>query len=89
MKKIFTILFSTALLIALSACKTTECWVETQSDPIIIEDTLTVHEIHYHYKDLTGAPHCAWVPGWELPYTDTLHAHFYSWQKTKPCNCSE
>ena len=77
------------LIPLLVACRTTECWVETQSDPIVYHDTLTLESIHYHYKDLTGAPHCAWIDEYKLPYTDTIHATFYSWQQTRPCNCAK
>ena len=92
MNREITLLFfgiAISSLFSFSSCKTTECWVETQSDPIIIRDTMTLHAIHYHYRDMEGVPHCAWIDEFQLPYTDTLHATFYSWQKTRPCNCAE
>ena len=76
------------LIPLLVACRTTECWVETQSDPIVYHDTLTLESIHYHYEDLTGAPHCAWIDEHKIPYTDTVKAVLLDWKRTRQCNCS-
>lgn len=73
----------------ISGCRTVECWVVTQRDPLVIEDTLTLESIHYHYKDLEGSPRCAWVDAIQVPVRDTMWATFYSWQKTRPCKCDQ
>ena len=83
------LLINATALFVLTSCKTTECWVETRSEAIIYHDTLTIHPIHYHYKDLIGISHCAWIDECKIPYTDTIQAIYYSWQKTKPSKCSQ
>ena len=84
---LFTVVFLFIFLF-FTGCKT-NCWVMTQSDPIVYNDTLVLNSIHYHYRDMEMVPHCVWIDEERIPFTDTIHAKFYSWQKTRPCNCAQ
>lgn len=84
MKQIFLILFSA---LALSSCKTTECYVHVSTEKFIIEDTVELHSIHYHYQDMEGKNECAYVPSFTLPYIDTICVDIYELRKVKCKKC--
>jgi len=88
--KILSIFGKAILVLSLmgmtNSCKT-NCWVLTQTDPLVYTDTIHWEDLHYHYTTDYGTPHCIWIEQYDFVYRDTAWAHFYSWQKTRPCNC--
>ena len=81
MKRIFTILFSIALLMILPACKTTTECVDTHTHIIVIQDTVDLHAIHWHYETMEGDKRCAYVASNRIPFTDTLRIELLSDEK--------
>jgi len=89
MKKI-RILLGICLLGLFTSCKTTktvDCWVVSHQEKIPYHDTLTLHELHYHYCTMEGIPLCVWIQEEKIAYTDTLILNFYQNEKRKPCDC--
>jgi len=87
LKKITLFSLLIFVFLVIQSCKTKSCWVISSGDHLVIQDTVILESIHYHYKDLEGSPYCIWIDESKLPYVDTLKLYTWKHRKTRSCNC--
>ena len=72
---------------SLTACKTVDCWVKTEENHVIINDTIELEQIHMHYLTMDDHPECVFIPTERIEYTDTLDFQLYSLKRVRKCDC--